>query len=217
MKRRSLTAQKIVTAAIGIADENGIDALSMRKVATTLNVTPMSLYNHVDSKDALLDLMLNSVVAEIQTPDVNGPWETMMHRRAHSMRDALLRYRWAAALIMSRITIGDAVIRDHDATIGCLVNNGFTYAQADWARNAIDSHVYGFTIQELNFPVDPEEYQAAATAYLPMIPQDKFPYFHEAAMHIIRGDYDGRTDFDFGLGLVLQGLKTWKDTSAHPR
>ncbi len=212
-KTRTLTAKKLVASAIKLADNDGIDTLSMRKLATVLNVTAMSLYNHIASKDELLDLMLNEVVSGFENPQLGGDWEAEMQRRAHSMRRALLTHRWAATLLISRIAIGEAVLRDTNATVGCLVTAGFTFGQADWARNAIDSHVYGYTIQELNYPVDPSEYKAAAAQYLPMISIEDYPFMHEAAVQIIDGKYDGVVQFDFGMELILDGLKRWIATN----
>lgn len=209
MKRRDLTAAKIVDTALALADADGIEALSMRKLADALGVTAMSLYNHVSSKDALLDLMLDRVIGEIESPRADAAWDQMMRRRAHSMRQALLRHRWAAILLMSRITVGPALLRDMDATLGCLTSAGFSYAQADWARNVLDSHIYGYTLQELNFPVAPQNYKQAANHYLPLVPASDYPYAHQAARQIIDGAYDGMTDFTFGLDLILDGLQRW--------
>ena len=208
-KPRSLTPEKLVAKAMELANESGFEALSMRKLARALGVTAMSLYNHVANKDALLDLMLNEVVARYETPKIGGDWQDEMRRRAHSMHRALLANRWASTLLISRIAIGEAVLRDNDATTGCLVTAGFTYAQADWARNAIDNHIYGFTVQEVNYPVDPSTYRAAAAQYLPMIPQDTYPFMHQAAVQIVEEKYDGIVQFDFGLELILDGLKRW--------
>lgn len=208
-KRRPLTAEKIVNKAMELADVEGLEALSMRKLAGGFGVTAMSLYNHIADKDELLNLMLNRVVAEVESPSVDGEWQQMMRHRAHSMRQVLLRHDWALSLLISRIAIGDAILRDTDLTVGCLVNGGFTYAQADWARNAIDSHVYGYTLQELNYPVGPEDYKASAAQYLPMIAEADYPYMHAAVRQIIDGKYDGVTQFGFGLELILEGLKLW--------
>lgn len=212
-KPRSLTPQKVVAKAIDLANESGFEGLSMRKLASALNVTAMSLYNHVANKDALLDMMLNEVVASFETPKTGGDWADEMRRRAQSMRRALLANRWASTLLISRIAMGQAVLCDTNATTGCLVSAGFTYAQADWARNAIDSHVYGYTIQELNYPVDPSAYKAAAAQYLPMIPKSDYPFVYEAAKQIIDGTYDGIVQFDFGLELILDGLTRWVSTN----
>lgn len=209
-KRGSLSAERIVSCAMALADQSGVDALSMRKLAAELGATAMSLYNHIDGKEALLDAMLDRVVSEIQSPDIGAPWRPMMERRARSMRDALLRHRWAAPLLMSRIVLGEAIMRDSEATLGCLVTAGFTYAQADWARNAIDSHVYGYTALELTFPVAPEDYQATAAQYLPLIDKQTYPFSHEASRLVAEGIYDGLTQFDFGLTLILDGVERWR-------
>ncbi len=211
-KPRALTRDKVITQAMALADQDGFDALSMRKLAASLDVTAMSLYNHVTGKDDLLDLMLNRVVAEFELPQIDGPWDEMMRRRAGSMRQALLRHRWAPALLISKIALGTEILRDINATLGCLITAGFSYAQADWARNAIDSHVYGYTMQELNFPVAPEQYQAAAAQFLPMISRQDYPFMHQAAMQIIEGKYDGMTRFSFGLELILDGLARWRQS-----
>jgi len=209
-QRKSLTTGKIVDKALEIADAEGFEALSMRKLAGALGSTAMSLYNHVANKEALLALMLERVTEEISTPDIGGDWEVEIWQRAQSMRAALLRHRWAPPLLISTITMGKAALRDIDATLGCLITQGFSYAEADWARNAIDSHVYGYTMQELNYPVDPDAYQKAAAQYLPMISKSDYPFMHGAAAAIVSGNYDGLTDFSFGLRLIFDGLKRWR-------
>jgi len=156
--------------------------------------------------------MLEVVVVEIVAPDIDKPWRDMMRRRAISMRKVLLSHPWAARILVSRISLGDAAVRDIDVTTGCLVTNGFTYAQADWARNAINNHVYGFILQELNFPVEPNDYRAAAAQYLPAIDQHKFPFMYAGALEIIEGTYDGILNFEFGLDLILEGLERWIGT-----
>jgi len=206
-QKRTLTKQKVVAKALAIVDADGLDSLSMRRLAHSLGVTPMSLYNHIANKDMLLDEMVNAVVAKIETPTVGGAWDVMMRRRARSFRSVLLAHPWAPVQLVSRIAMGEAVLHDINATVGCLIEAGFTYAQADWIRNSIDSHVYGYTLQELNYPVDPETYRSAAAQFLPMIPVTQYPYMHAAAQQIIDGQYDGRTQFDFGLDIILDGVR----------
>ena len=206
---RKLSPERIVEHALALADAEGLEALSMRRLAATLGVTAMSIYNHVASKDDLLDRMLDRVVGEFDSPEIGGDWVAMLRRRATSAHAALLRHSWAAQPLLSRISLGPAILHDIDRTIGCLVTAGFSYGQADWARNALDNHIYGYTLQEPNYPVSPAQYQQAAAQFLPMIPQAEYPYMHEAAQQIIRGDYDGKTRFDFGLDLILEGLQRW--------
>ncbi len=182
----------------------------MRKLASGLGVTAMSIYNHVANKDELLSLMLDHVVGEFERPAIDGDWKDLLQRRAHSMRQAFLRHPWAPPLLISTITNGTQTMADIDATLGCLINAGFSYAQADWARNAIDSHIYGYTLQELNFPVEPSEYKTAAAQYLPVISKAEYPFLHGATMALVEGEYDGVTHFEFGLNLILEGLDRWQ-------
>jgi len=207
--RRTLSKQKIVETALKLADEVGIEGLSMRKLASELGTTAMAIYNHVSNKDALIDLLLAKVVSEFEQPKIGAPWQDAMRQRAHSMRNIILRHKWAAVLLISKISLSDEILRDVNATVGCLVEAGFSYAQADWARNTIDSHIYGYTLQEINIPVTPAKYREAASQYLPMVNKEKYPFMYQSAVEIIDGTYDGVTDFSFGLELILSGLKNW--------
>lgn len=206
--RPGLSREKIVERAIELADQDGFDALSMRALAGSFGTTAMSLYKHVGKKDALLQQMLNQISSEIVSPDPDGKWEPMLRRRAESMRQVLLRHPWAMPRMISTIALGDEIMRDVNATLACLHHAGFSYAQADWIRNAVDSHVYGYVTQELGMPVQPEAYREAAAQYLPMI-STEFVHVRAATQEIIDGTYDGLTSFQFGLDLLLQGIHRW--------
>lgn len=197
----------MLDAAVKLADEIGVPALSMRKLGQALGVEAMSLYNHVANKDDLLAGITDRVIAEIEPPSLDDPWPDAMRRRAHSARAVLHRHPWATMLIVSQASAGPAMMRYLDATLGCLLEAGFSYRMADHAWNAIDNHIYGFTLQELNFPFEPEEYAEAAAAFLPQIPADRFPYFFALSKEVAGGRYDGLYDFDFGLDLILDGLQ----------
>jgi AcrR family transcriptional regulator len=205
--RLPLTRERVLLAATRLADEHGIDALSMRKLAQSLGVEAMSLYNHVTDKDDVLDGMVEIVVGEIDLPTIGADWQAAMRQRAGSAYRVLLRHPWASQLIVSRFNVGPAMLRYIDATIGCLVAAGFTYELADRAWNAIDSHIYGFTMQQLNFPLEPAEYAAAAKQFLHLIPATQYPYMHALSRQVIDGRHDGLHDLDFGLGLILDGLE----------
>jgi AcrR family transcriptional regulator len=203
-----LSRERILQVALQKADKEGIEALSMRKLAQELGVKAMSLYNHVANKDAMVDGMVDRVVGEIELPSRAVDWKTAMRQRAISAHTVLLRHPWATLALMSRINVGPAMLCYVDATLACLVEAGFSYPMADYAWNALDSHIYGFTLQALNFPFDAEEYAAAAKDYVAMIPPEKYPYLNQLTHHVMDGRHDGLHSFEFGLNLLLDGLET---------
>ena len=205
-KRTSLTRRRVLQAAIRIADKNGIESLSMRKLAHALGVEAMSLYNHVGNKDDVLDGMVEIVVAKIALPTAGADWKDALRKRAISAHEVLLSHPWAAMLFVSRINVGPVMLRYIDATIGSLRTAGFSYAMADRAWNAIDNHIYGFTLQALNFPFEPSTYGEVAEEFLPQIPEEQYPHLHALSKQVIDGTYDGLQDFCFGLDLILDGL-----------
>lgn len=204
--RETLTRERVIDAAIELADEAGMEALSMRKLAQRLGVEAMSLYNHVPGKEALIDGMVDAVVARIDVPRPGQPWRAEMERRAWSAHRVLLAHPWASLPLISRMNTGPAMLRYIDATHGCLHGAGFDHATADHARNVMDSHIHGFTLQELHFPVAREDYASAARAFLPQLPPERYPHMHAIALEIIEGRYDGVNRFAFGLELLLDGL-----------
>lgn len=204
--RTPLTRERVLRAAIDLADQEGLDALSMRKLAKAVGVEAMSLYNHVANKDDLYDGIIDLVVAEIYVPGAGGDWRAELHHRATSAHEVLLKHRWATGLLGSRVNVGPAMLGYVDATLGCLITAGFTYEQADRAWNALDSHIYGFTLQAINFPLDPSEYASAAQQFLPLIPTETHPHMHALASMVSTGTHSGSADFTFGLDLLLDGL-----------
>jgi AcrR family transcriptional regulator len=208
-----LSRDRVLGAALRLADEGGIESLSMRKLAQDLGVKAMSLYNHVANKDDIIDGIVDIVVSEIEVPVPGTDWKTAMRRRAISAHTALLRHSWATMPIVSRVNVGPAMLRYVDATLGCLYEAGFSLEMADRAWNAIDSHIYGFTLQELNFPFEAAEYSEAAKNGLSLIPADKYPYLNQLTHYVMDGRYDGLHDFEFGLELILDGLDRVRDNA----
>ena len=204
--RRPLSKKRVLRSAIRIADKEGLEILSMRKLAQSLGVKAMSLYNHVDNKDDIIDGMVDMVVGEIEVPKLEDDWKAAMRSRALSAREVLLRHPWVTLPMVSRINVGPAMLRYIDATLGCLLEAGFSCQMADRAWNALDSHIYGFTLQELNFPIEATAYADTATEYLPMIPANKYPYMNRLSQQVAEGQYDGISNFEFGLDLLLDGL-----------
>jgi AcrR family transcriptional regulator len=202
-----LSRERVLRAALRLADAGGLEQLSMRKLAQELGVKAMSLYNHVASKDDLLDGMVDWVVGEIEVPDLTMDWQVAMRRRAISAHQVLLRHPWAAMAILSRINVGPSMLRYVDKTLGCLHQAGFSLEMADHACNAIENHIYGYTLQELNFPIEATEYAKAGKEFISYIPATQYPYMNQLAHEVIEGRYDGLHDFEFGLEFILSGLE----------
>jgi AcrR family transcriptional regulator len=204
-----LSRQRVLDAAVGLADRDGVGALSMRKLAQKLGVEAMSLYHHVAGKDAILDGIVDVVFAEIELPSGEGGWKAAMRRRAVSAREALRRHPWATALMESRSTPGPANLRHHDAVLGVLRNAGFSVELAAHAYSLLDAYIYGFALQESSLPFDtPEETAAVAASMMDGFPADAFPYLTEIAVeHVMRPGYDYGNEYQFGLELILDGLE----------
>lgn len=205
-QRTPLNRERILQAALDVADQRGLEALSMRKLAQSLGVKAMSLYNHVANREEIIDGLVDHVVGEIELPAIGEPWKIAMRRRAIAAHAVLLKHPWATLAMMSRMNVGPAMLRYFDVSLGCLLEAGFSLEMADHAYNAIDSHIYGFTLQELNFPIAAADYSATAAEYLSLLPAETHPYAHRLACHVIGGGYDGVHDFEFGLNLILDGL-----------
>jgi AcrR family transcriptional regulator len=206
-RRTPLSREKVIRAALRLADEGGIDALSMRRLAQALAVEAMSLYNHVAGKEDVLDGLVELVAGEIGVPRIGGGWKATLRTRALAAHAVLMRHPWATQLFVSRLNVGPNMLRHVNATIGCLREAGFSYPMADHAWNALDAYVYGFTLQKLNFPLDPSEYATAAKQFLPMIPVDRFPYLNGMSQEVIAGRHDGMHQLERGLDLILDGLE----------
>ena len=205
--RSPLSSERVLREAVAYADENGIDSLSMRRLGERLGVEAMSLYNHVANKDAILDGMVEMVVAEIDLPAAGAPWKAAMRDRAISAHAALVRHPWSSALIVARVNVGPSMLRYVESTLASLRSAGFSMEMVDHAWNAMDSYIYGFTLQELNFPFQPEEYSDAAEEYLPQLPADRYPNLIELSGLVASGEYDGLHQFEFGFDLLLDGLE----------
>ncbi len=207
-KRALLTTERVLDAALAMVDRDGLDALSMRTLARKLKVEAMSLYNHVPSKERILDGLVERVVGEIELPTATeGDWRAAMRRRAHSAHAVLLAHPWATMLFVSRINVGPNMLRYVDATIGCLRAAGFSYPLADHAWNALDAYTYGFTLQRQNFPLDPSEYASAAAQFLPMLPVETYPHLRGMGEEVISGRHDGVQALELGLEILLDGLE----------
>jgi len=202
----SLTREKVLLQALQMADSNGLGSLSMRKLADQLGVEAMSLYNHVQNKDDVIDGIVSLVVAQFIVPDTKAHWKSALRNCAISTHKTLLKHPWAAQLLLSRVSVSDHMMIYSNACYGGLANAGFSYELTDHAWNAISNHVYGFTLTLLNSPIDSAEYANTAKQYLPAVPKETYPHVHAMMQLIISGEHNGVNNIEFGLDLILEGL-----------
>jgi AcrR family transcriptional regulator len=208
-KRIPLTRDRLLRAALAVADASGITALTMRSLAEELGVKPMALYHHVSNKDEILDGIVDAVFAEIDLPPVGLDWRPALRHRAQSARSVLARHPWATPLMESRLNAGAATLRHHDSVIGTMRRAGFSIAMTAHAYSLLDSYIYGFALQEAGLPFDsPESAAAMGQEFLKRFPADQFPYLAELTVkHVLREGYDYGDEFEFGLDLVLDGIE----------
>ncbi|MFC7375806.1 MULTISPECIES: TetR/AcrR family transcriptional regulator C-terminal domain-containing protein [unclassified Brachybacterium] len=207
-QRAALTPERIVAAALELADADGIAGVSMRAVAGRLGVQAMSLYNHIPGREALLDHMVDAVFSEISPPDPAAGWRAAMEQRACSARAVLARHHWAVGLLDSRSRPGPATLEYHEATLRSLRTHGFSVPATAHAVAALDAYIYGFVLQEVSLPFSsPDELEAVAEALLDEETARRYPFFTEfARTHALQQGYDFGAEFEHGLTMLLDSL-----------
>jgi AcrR family transcriptional regulator len=208
-ERSPLNREKVLRAAVALADHSGREALTMRKLGEALRVEAMSLYNHVANKEDLLDGMIDLVFGEIGLPSKEVDWRTAMRQRAVSAREVLSRHRWAIGLMESRTSPGPATLRHHDAVLGSLRQAGFSVEMTGHAVSVLDSYIYGFALQEATLPFDTaDETAEVAQTIMGQFVTGEYPHLVEIAVeHVLQPGYDYGNEFEFGLDLILDGLE----------
>jgi len=210
-KRTPLTRERVLHAAIALADERGAQELTMRKLAQQLGVEAMSLYNHVANKDDLLDGMIDIVFSEIDAPAAGGDWKAELRKRAVSTREALNRHRWAIGEMEGRGNHGPSNLRLHDAVLGCLRAAGFSVEMTVHAYSVQDSYIYGFALQQSDMsPESPEDFAAVAQQQMVDYADTLSDYPHLVEVvggHVAQAGYDYDTEFLFGLDVILDRLE----------
>jgi AcrR family transcriptional regulator len=212
-RRAPLTRERVLKAALKLADEGGFHSLSMRKVASKLRVEAMSLYNHVAGKEDIVDGLVDIVFSEIEVPTPGTvDWKTAMRRRAISVREALNRHRWAVGLMEGRMNPGPANAANHNAVMGCLREGGFAFRDAVHAYSVMDAYIYGFALQERGLPFDaPEETAQVMRKQSENVPSmADYPYLVETAIELEKAGYDYDVEFRFGLELILDGIERFR-------
>jgi AcrR family transcriptional regulator len=218
--RIPLTRERILRTAVGLADEGGVEAASMRKIAQELDVVPMALYKHVANKEELLDALVDAVIQEIDPPIEHADWKTTMRERILSGRRALLRHPWASQVIESRAEPTPMVIGYIDSMMGIFLSGGFSVDLMHHAVHVMGSRILGFS-QELFDDTSsmPEDEAIAMWAQL----ADHYPNIATLVREISVGDIshdegsvvgggcDDQFEFEFALDLILDGLERLRE------
>jgi AcrR family transcriptional regulator len=207
--RSRLSKERVLSAAMAIADRGGLPGLTIRSLAKELGAKPMSVYYYVASKDELLDSLVDVVFEEIELPDPKGDWREEMRRRAVSARARLKQHPWAIGLLESRTSPGPATLRHHDVVLACLRHAGFSLELTAHAYALIDSYVYGFALQEASLPFEgPDSVGEVAEPIMTLMATGEYPTMVEmATTYYLRPGYDFADEFEFGLDLILDGLE----------
>ena len=206
--RGSLSRERVLDGAMTQADEIGIEAFTMRRLAAALGVKPMTIYHHVPGKEEIIDGIVDRVFAEIELPPEDESWVESMRVRCLSMRTVLNRHPWATPLMESRATPGPATLHHHDAVIGCLRRGGLSMELTAHAYAIIDSYVYGFALEESALPVvDEAQLPVLAGQIMSAFPEGAYPNFVEFAVgHVLKPGYGFGKSFEIGLNLILDGI-----------
>ena len=215
--RSPLTRERVLSTAVALADQGGIESLSMRKLAQALDVVPMALYRHVANKDELLDALVDVVIEEIDPPLEGADWKTALRARILSARRALLRHPWASRLMESRKTPTPVVLGYMDSMIGMFRTGGFSLDLTHHALHAMGSRMFGFTQELFN---DTTEVDPAAEAEMWGSMAGTYPYIFEIFSKISHDDAstvgpgcDDQFEFEFALDLMLEGLEKLRGRS----
>ncbi len=206
--RAPLSRERILQAALALVDEGGIDSLSMRKLGQKLGFEAMSLYNHVENKDDVIDGILDLVLAEGELPSANGVWDAAVRESAMSVHAALQRHPWACALVMAPGHIRPARMDYMNALLGRLREAGFSADETYHAYHVLDGHIFGFSLYETSHAYTDEDAAEFAANLDEILPVDKYPHLNEhGRQHLTEGPHQEVSAFAFGLELILDGLR----------
>jgi AcrR family transcriptional regulator len=207
--RLPLNRDRILQAALELADEGGIESLTMRKLGQTLGFEAMSLYNYVANKDDLIDGMLDRVLEETEPPSPAGEWHAAIRNSAISVHQGLTRHPWACPLLMSPGRVRPARLRYMDLLLGRLREAGFSAATTYHAYHVLDAHIYGFSLWQANHSYNAAQVSDMIAEFARMIPVDVYPYLHEhGRQHLEDGPHREVSAFELGLDFILDGLET---------
>jgi AcrR family transcriptional regulator len=212
--RLPLSRDRILQAALELTDERGIESLTMRKLGQVLGFEAMSLYNHVANKDDVLDGILDLVLSESEPPSPAGDWDAAIRTSAISVHEALRRHPWSCTLLMAPGRVRPARLQYMDLLLGRLREAGFSAETTYHAYHVLDGHIFGFSLWETSHTYTAEEVSNFISKFAQTITVDAYPYLHEhAQQHFSEGPHREVSAFEFGLDLIVDGLKKIRDTA----
>jgi AcrR family transcriptional regulator len=218
--RVPLTRERVLRAAVELADREGVESLSMRRLGQEVGVEAMSLYHHVANKEDLLDGIVDVIVAEIDSPPSDTYWKPAMRQQILSAREVMMRHQWASAVIVTRVNPSPAMLKYMNSAIGILRKGGFSVDLTHHAMHVMGSRILGFA-QELYD--DSEELADSPEMVAIMLEQmaGEYPYLTEIAKQVSHDEAtvvgtgcDDQFEFEFALDLILDGLERLKDRDA---
>lgn len=201
-----VSREQVLDAALAIADEGGLAALTMANVGSRLEVQAMSLYRHIGNKEEMLDGLVDRVFAEIEVPRDVDDWRAALRRRAISAREALGRHPWAIGLMESRAQPGPMTLGHHDAMLAILFGAGFTGHEATRAYNLLDSFIYGFALQEASLPFSTPEEMADMSERMLAAMTDTYPHLARVQRELVGTGFVYADEFEAGLDIILGAL-----------
>ncbi len=216
--RTGLTADRVVSGAMDLADRIGVDAFTIRRLAAALDVKPMTLYHHVPSKEAIIDRAIDRVFAEIALPPDDVDWRAGIRLRCVSARQVLSRHPWATPLMETRTSPGPANLHHHDSVLGCLRRGGLSIALTAHAYAILDSYIYGFALQEATLPFDTAtgtDVTALAEQLVAAFPAGQYPHLVAFTVgHVLQPGYSFPASFGVGLDFLLGGIEAARQAEA---
>ena len=206
--RTPLSRDRILAAAVELADQDSVDAVSMRKLAASLGFEAMSLYNHVANKDDLITGMVDWIAGDMARLDPDRPWKEAVRHMSISGRDVLLEHSWAAPLWTRSMPGPNRLLLMEDLLAG-FRQGGFSPRLAHFGFHAVTMHIVGFTLQQLSYAATSSASDDAAAAFIATLDPERFPFMIEHVEYHIHDDEGG--DFEFILDLILDGLERAAD------
>jgi AcrR family transcriptional regulator len=214
--RTPLSKERVLLAAVDLADRGGIEALSMRKLGQELGVDAMALYRHVRNKDDLLDGIVEVLVAEIERPGPTDDWKAALREQAMAARRTMLRHPWARRVMEERPKGGPVFLAYVESVLATIRNGGFSIELAHHTLHVLGSRIFGFT-QDL-FEDKAQSVPSPEEAAILMRALAPFPRVIEMAQSVshdgVLGTCDDDVEFAFGLDLILGGLERQREALA---